>query len=103
MKTFSRPFIIIILFLITLLTIFRSYKSYTVFQENNLPVFDGVMNEFDQIRRFEKFNDDFSFIERYNQAVYEYKGNILSPAFSAFITAVFPSMLVNDWDIILRA
>lgn len=93
----------LLIILLVLFFVFKSYHNYSVFNESNIPVFDGVMNEYSQIRRYENFKDDFSFIERFNQTVYEFKGNVLSPGFSIILTAFFPSTLVNDYDIIVRA
>ncbi len=94
---------IFVLLLLALFVSLKSYYSFYTFQENNFPVFDGVMNEFKQLERYQKFNGDFGLLNRFNQMIYEYKGNILSPGYSGLITFLYPNFLISDWDIILRS
>ena len=88
------------------LSIFVTLKGqwvYNSFTENNIPVYDGVMYQYQQIKRYELFNGDFSLINRYSQAVFEFKGNYVSAAYNSFITFFFPSLLKNDLDIFIRS
>ena len=77
--------------------------SYDSFIETNIPIYDGVIYESQQIRRFELFHGDFSLINRYSQAYYEFQGHYVSALYNSFITFFFPSFLINDNDIFLRS
>jgi hypothetical protein len=89
--------------LFSALTTYKSYQAYEAFDHNNVPVFDGVMNENRQIKSYLRFNNNFSLMERVNQAIYEFEGNHASPGFSSFIALVNPQWFINDNDIILRS
>ena len=88
---------------LSIITTYKSYIAYSVFSENNAPVYDGVMNESSQIKSYMRFKDNFSLVERYNQMIYEFEGNALSAGFSCFIALLNPNWFVNDGDIILRS
>jgi hypothetical protein len=77
--------------------------NYDSFTDANIPVFDGVMYQYQQIRRFEAFKNDFSFINRFSQSIYEFEGNYVNGAYNAFITFFFPSFLKNDIDVFVRS
>ena len=95
--------LIFVLFVIAFFVSLKSYYSFYTFQECNFPIFDGVMNEFKQLERYQKFNGDFGLLNRFNQMIYEYKGNILSPGYTSLMTFFFPDFLITDWDIVLRS
>lgn len=95
-------FHIFLLISLSLLTCLKAKWSYESFTESNIPIYDGVMYQYQQIKRFESFQGDFSFTNRYSQAVYEFQGNYVSALYNSFITFFFPSFLQNDIDIFLR-
>ena len=92
-----------ILLIVSIFATVKAKISYDSFTNSNIPIYDGVMYQIQQIRRYELFNGDFSWINRYSQAVYEFKGNYVSAAYSGFITFFFPSFLKNDTDIFIRS
>lgn len=94
---------IVILLIVSIVATIKAKISYDSFTNTNIPIYDGVMYQIQQIRRYELFNGDFSWINRYSQAVYEFKGNYVSAAYSGFITFFFPSFLKNDTDIFIRS
>jgi hypothetical protein len=71
--------------------------------KSSLPVYDGVMNEKIQITRYLNFKGDFSFKQRLFQAYYEFIGNPVNAIFNTIVILVNPKMLVNDFDVQLRA
>ena len=95
---------LILLFIILSLQV-SSFSIYSVshFEALNIPIYDGVMYDYQQIRRYENFNNDFSFINRFSQAIYEFKGNAISGLYSAIITFFTPSFLISKWDIFIRS
>ena len=94
---------IIILSLLSFIVVIKSVYNYTLFHANNLPIFDGVLNEKSQILRYLAFKNNFSLLERFNQLIYEFEGNPLSPGFGVLIAMLNPSWFANDWDIYIRA
>ena len=96
-------FYFLIISLIIIISISQSNFIYYFFHENYLPVFDGVMNEKNQILRYLSFKGNFSLIERYNQLIYEFKGNPVSGGFNSLLILLDPNFLINDYDIILRS
>lgn len=94
---------ILILLILSILTTIKAKISYDSFTNSNIPIYDGVIYQIQQIRRYELFIGDFSWINRYSQAVYEFQGNYVSAAYSGFITFFFPSFLKNDTDIFIRS
>jgi hypothetical protein len=107
-KKIDYPRIKVILIFVALLFIsfiatLKSYWFYQAFHSSHLPVYDGVMNEKSQIMSFVRFNGNYSFIERMNQMIYEFRGNPLSAGFGAIIAMINPNWFVNDWDIYIRS
>ena len=94
---------ITILLVAAIIATIKAKISYDSFTNSNIPIYDGVMYQMQQIRRYELFNGDFGWINRYSQAVYEFKGNYVSAAYSGFITFFFPSFLKNDTDVFIRS
>jgi len=92
----------LLIFLLSLFTTYKAFMAYGGFHQNNIPVYDGVMYEKKQIMTYMKFENNFSLIERINQAYYEFKGNGLNPGFNCAVVLVNPHWLVNDTDVILR-
>jgi hypothetical protein len=93
-------------FLILLLALFVSYSALEIrvnFENNNIPVYDGVLYEYQQLNRFQKFNHDFSFLNRYSQAVYEFRGNPVGGLYTSLITFFFPKFLANNLDVFFRS
>ena len=80
-----------------------SLYSVISFENNHVPIYDGVMYDYQQIRRYESFRNDFSLLNRFNQSIYEFRGNPISGIYSAFLTFVSPSFLVSKWDIFIRS
>jgi hypothetical protein len=96
-------FHIIILLLCSFITVYKAKVSYDSFLKSNIHIYDGVTYQYQQIVRYEKFEGDFSLVNRYSQAFYEFQGNFVSAAYSSFITFFFPSFLKNDLDVFLRS
>ena len=89
----------------TILSLFVTAKIiyYTnKFNHLNTPVFDGVIYNYQQITRFSNFNNNFSFINRLNQAYYEYTGNYVTGLYNALLCVLSPAFLVNDLDLYIR-
>ena len=78
----------LILFLIFLSLQVSSFSIFSVsnFESLNTPIYDGVMYDYQQIKRYDKFHGDFSIINRFSQAIYEFKGNATSGLYSALVT-----------------
>ena len=91
------------LILLSTFVTYKAYVAYDTFNLHNLPVYDGVMNENRQIHSYMRFKNNFSLIERYNQAIYEFTGNHLSGGFSCLLAVFNPNWFINDGDIILRS
>jgi len=94
---------LIYIVIFSFVTTYKSYYSYDTFDKNNVPVYDGVMNENRQIRSYIRYKNNFSLIERFNQVIYEFEGNNLSAGFSCFIAFVCPSWFINDGDLLVRS
>jgi len=93
-------------FLILVLSLFVSYSALQIrvnFENYNIPVYDGVLYEYQQLNRFQKFNNDFSFLNRYSQAVYEFRGNPVGGLYTSIITFFFPKFLENNLDVFFRS
>ena len=82
--------IYLLIVFIAIITTAKSYMAYTIFDESNIPVYDGVMNEKNQITSYIRFKNNFKLLERLNQVVYEFKGNPLSAGFSCMIALINP-------------
>ena len=95
----------LILFLIFLSLQVSSFSIFSVsnFESLNTPIYDGVMYDYQQIKRYDKFHGDFSLINRFSQAIYEFKGNATSGLYSALVTFLAPSFLISKWDIFIRS
>ena len=92
------------LFLIILIMVFTKMFIVDDFLNHySLPVYDGVMNEKIQILRYLSFKGDFSFKQRLFQAYYEFVGNPVNAIFNVLVILISPKMLVNDFDVYLRA
>ena len=96
-------FHIIILLLCSFITVYKAKVSYDTFLKSNIHIYDGVTYQYQQIVRYEKFEGNFSWINRYSQAFYEFQGNFVSAAYTSFITFFFPTLLKNDLDVFLRS
>jgi len=94
---------LVILFFLSLFVTLKGKINYDSFTESNVPVYDGVMYQYQQIRRYEAFESNFSFINRFSQSIYEFEGNYVSGAYNAFITFFFPIFLKNDNDVFIRS
>ena len=93
----------VVIALICLIAIFKADLTFQTYQKYNMPVFDGVMYEKKNIERFDKFEGDFSLINRYSQSYFEFFGNPVSGLFSTVISAAFPKMLANNIPILIRS
>ena len=91
------------LILFSLFTTYKTYLAYEIFDKNNVPVYDGVMNEDKQIRSYMRYKDNFSVMERVNQVYYEFVENPLSAGFSNTIALINLELFINDQDIIIRS
>jgi len=80
-----------------------SILSVTNFESLNTPIYDGVMYDYQQLKRYDKFHDNFSLINRLSQSIYEFKGNVSSGFYSATITFLAPSFLISKWDLFIRS
>jgi hypothetical protein len=76
---------------------------HNFFDNTSLPVFDGVMNEKNQIFRFLNFKGDYSLKQRIIQAYLEFKGNPVTAGFNIPVILISPISLANDIDIYVRA
>jgi len=102
-QVISNKISLIIYLLISIFITTISVYSVERFEENNLPVYDGVMYDFQQIRRYEKFHGDFSIRSRFEQAKNEFSGNNVSGFYSAVITFLSPTLLITKYDIFIRS
>ena len=95
----------LILFFVFLSLQVSSFSIFSVsnFESLNTPIYDGVMYDYQQIKRYDKFHGDFSLINRLSQSIYEFKGNATSGLYSAFVTFLAPSFLISKWDIFIRS
>ncbi len=98
----NTSFHILILICLSFFTCLKAKWAYEAFTESNIPVYDGVMYQYHQIKRYESFQGDFSWINHYSQAVYEFQGHYVTAAYNSFITFFCPSLLKNDLDIFIR-
>ena len=92
----------LLIFLSFLLLFFKAYYIYLYFQNNSIPVYDSVIYEKNQILRYLSFKQNYSFIERYNQIIYEFTGNHVSSIFNIICILINPKLLINDIDIFAR-
>jgi len=92
-------------FLISISTAVVSVASffYNKYFESSLPIYDGVMYEKQQILRFLAFKGNYSFIERYNQFVYELVGNPVGGAFTAITCLISPKWLDSGFNTCIRS
>lgn len=91
----------VVLFIISSLVTCKAYYAYFVFHQHNLPVYDGIMYERNQILSFFRFQNHFSFIDQIYQAIIEFNGP--NGGFGALIALINPKWFINDWDIIIRS
>ena len=68
-----------------------------------MPVFDGVMYEKKGIDRLDKFSENFSLVNRYSQAYFEFFTNPVSAFFSSIVTVVYPKWLAGNTHILVRS
>lgn len=99
----NNRFILFFLLILALEVSGVSLYSVISFENIHAPIYDGVMYDYQQIRRYESFQNDFSLLNRFNQSIYEFRGNPISGIYSAFLTFVSPSFLVSKWDIFIRS
>ena len=62
----------IYLFLIVLISFIVAQTALSkrnAFDRTNIPVYDGVMYEYQQLKRYQKFDGDFSLKNRFSQSV----------------------------------
>ena len=96
----------IYLFLIVLISYIVAQTALSkrnAFDRTNVPVYDGVMYEYQQLKRYQKFDGDFSLKNRFSQSVYEYRGNPVGGMYSLLLTFFAPTFLQNDIDILIRS
>ncbi len=104
MKLRPKPFFhLVLLFCLSFCVVWISSIISASYLETNLPEFDGVMYEKKQILRFLSFKQNYSFIERCNQAYYELVGNPVSGGFTALTCLVNPFWLNSGFNIIVRS
>ena len=89
--------------LLSLVTVYKAYHAYNSFIEHNIPVYDGVSYEENQIKQFIRFKDNFSLWKRMTEINYQLPLNFVDGGFVAFLILVNPSWLANDWDILIRS
>lgn len=99
----TKLFVLCYLFTLSFFSVFKSVVSLDTFEENNFPVYDGVIYEYQQIKRYLKFNGDFSITSRYSQAIYEFESNPVSGIYNSLLIFISPTLLINDWDIYIRS
>lgn len=95
--------IYLLLIIIAFTTCYKASYSYNTFNENNIPVYDGVMYEKNQIRAYFQYKDNFSLKERINQVIYEFQRNPINPGFNCVIALINPKWFINDYDIMIRS
>jgi hypothetical protein len=76
---------------------------YNKYFDSSLPIYDGVMYEKQQVLRFLAFKGNYSFIERYNQFVYELVGNPVGGGFTALTCLINPKWLDSGFNISVRS
>ncbi len=91
---------LLLVVLATLVTI-KSYFAYYWFHQHNLPVYDGIMYERNQILAYLRFHGHFSFMDRVYQAITEFGET--NGGFGFLIALINPNWFITDGDIILRS
>jgi hypothetical protein len=97
---------LIYLFLIACLSfvvVHTAIDNRKSFDHTNIPVYDGVLYEFQQLKRYQKFEGDFGLKNRISQSIYEYQGNPVGGLYTVLLTFFAPSFLQNDIDLLLRS
>lgn len=72
------------------------------FTSHNVKVFDGVMYEYQQVRRHQKFQENFGLGNRLHSAYNELLANPNAGAYHALICLFWPQSLLTDQDLWLR-
>lgn len=72
------------------------------FTQHNVKVFDGVMYEYQQVRRHHKFQENFGPGNRLHSAYNELMANPNAGAYHALLCLFWPESLSNDGDLWLR-
>ncbi|MFN5443934.1 MAG: hypothetical protein ACK48V_06860 [Crocinitomicaceae bacterium] len=94
---------IVLIAILTFIIVKSALVNRLEFDQVNVPVYDGVLYEFQQLKRFQKFEGDFGLKNRISQTVYEYQGNPVGGLYTSFLTFFAPSFLQNNTDIFLRS
>lgn len=94
---------IVYLLLLSVFISLKGWYSVNEFEKQNFPIYDGVIYEYQQNRRFLKFENDFSFKSRISQAIYEFESNPVSGLYNSIVILISPSMLSNDIEVIIRS
>ena len=92
-----------ILFLLSIFTVYESRLVYSAFQDNNIPVYDGVSYEKHQIEQFERFNGNFSLWKKNTEFDYQMMMNGVDAGFVSLLIYIAPQWLTNDYDILVRS
>lgn len=92
-----------ILFILSILTVYKSQLVYTAFQENNIPVYDGVTYEKKQIEQFERFKGNYSLWKKNTEFQYQMMINGVDAGFVSLLIYIAPEWLANDYDILVRS
>lgn len=93
------------LFSYGILSFFISYvafDSYNKFTQNNFVFFDGVMYEYQKIRRYEKLKQGEGLGNRLHSALIESSANPNTGGYNALLCLLWPKALNNGKDIFLR-
>lgn len=92
-----------ILFLLSIFTVYKSRLVYTAFQENNIPVYDGVTYEKKQIEQFERFKGNYSLWKKNTEFHYQMMMNTVDAGYVCFLIYTAPQWLANDYDVLIRS
>jgi hypothetical protein len=93
----------VLIAILTFIIVKAALVNRVAFDQVNVPVYDGVLYEFQQLKRFQKFEGDFGLKNRISQTIYEYQGNPVGGLYTSLLTFFAPSLLQNNTDILLRS
>ena len=94
---------IVLIAIFTFIIVKSALVNRVEFEQMNVPVYDGVLYEFQQLKRFQKFEGDYGLKNRISQTIFEYQGNPVGGLYTSLITFFAPSFLQNNSDILLRS
>ena len=99
----KKSLVYIVLIVISLFTIYKASLIYETFLDNNIPVYDSVNYEKNQIEQFIRFKDNFSLWKRKTEIKYQLQFNSKDGGYFAMLMLLNPKLLFSDLDILIRS